>query len=119
MFASYSKQSFLRTAGALLLAEPAEGCVCGAAAAPHTQRNLPLAELEPAAGALAAVLLTLLDARVAGQEAAAAERGPELGVGENQGLGDAMAQRAGLPRDPAAQHLRLHVELRLGLRQSE
>src|SRR5579862_4940336 len=74
-------------------------------------RGSALAELEPAPGPLAAVLLPLFDAWVASEEAAAAERRAQLGVRGHQRLGDAVTEGAGLAGNPAAEHHRLDVEL--------
>src|SRR5207244_8727370 len=49
-----------------------------------------------------AVLLALDHARVAGEEPAALERAAQIGLKIHQRLGDAVAHRAGLAREPAA-----------------
>src|SRR4051794_5690963 len=72
---------------------------------------LAFAELEALARALLPVLLALLDARVARQEAFLLQLRPELQVVLDQGAGDAEAQRAGLAGDAAAGDRRQHVEL--------
>ena len=72
--------------------------------------SLALAELEAATGALASGLFALFDARVAGQVAQLAQDGPIVRVGFDQGLGDAVAQRAGLAGDAAAEGLRPDIE---------
>src|SRR6476659_6362564 len=64
--------------------------------------NLSFAELEALACALLPVLLALLDARVARQEAFFLELRPQLDVVFDQRAGDAEAQRAGLAGDAAA-----------------
>src|SRR3954465_15776196 len=76
-------------------------------------RALALGELRPLAGLLQAGLLALLDARVARQEAAALELQAQARVGLHQRAGDAMAERAGLGRDPTAVYARHHVEAAL------
>src|SRR5207248_10581042 len=72
---------------------------------------LPFTELEALARALLPVLLALLDARVARQEAFFLQPRPQLQVVFHQRAGDAEAQRAGLPGDAAARDRREHVEL--------
>ena len=64
-------------------------------------RGSALGVLRSLAGLLEAVLLRLLLARVAGEEAGLLERGPQLGVELDEGTGDAEAQRAGLAGDAA------------------
>src|SRR5262245_40476470 len=66
--------------------------------------RLALRELEAAARLGPAVLLTLDYARVAGQEAAALERAAQIGLVGNQRLGEAVTDRARLPRQPATRH---------------
>jgi hypothetical protein len=61
-----------------------------------------LRELEPRARAALTVLLALLLARVAGQEAALLERGAIRGVEQLERARDAVAQRIGLAGDAAA-----------------
>src|SRR5512135_80184 len=77
---------------------------------------LPLRELEPGAGAALTVLLALLHARVAREEAGLLECPAELAVEEAERAGDPVADRAGLARAPAALDERDDVELvaRLG-----
>src|SRR5512139_2808596 len=65
-------------------------------------KQLALAELEPAAGALLPVLLALLDPRVARQEAGLLELAPQLGVELAQGPRDAVPDRPRLRADAAA-----------------
>src|SRR5688572_7664590 len=64
--------------------------------------TLPFAELEALARALLSVLLALLDARIARQEAFLLEPWPQLQVVFDQRARDAEAQGAGLARDAAA-----------------
>src|SRR5438045_9713703 len=73
--------------------------------------RLPFTELEALARALLPVLLALLDARVARQEAFLLQLRPELGVVLDERAGDAQAQRAGLAGDAAAGDSGEHVEL--------
>src|SRR5687768_4759577 len=72
---------------------------------------LTLAELEAAPRALLSVLLALLDAGVAGQEPRLLEPLAQLEVELAQGLGDPVAQRAGLGRGAAPVQVRGDVEL--------
>src|SRR3990170_5392176 len=67
-----------------------------------TGRLLTLGPLEALARSLLAVLLALLHARVAGEEAAAAELGFQLGVGQDQRPRQSHAHRAGLAGAAAA-----------------
>src|SRR3954465_2015020 len=76
-------------------------------------RALALGELRPLAGLLEAGLLALLDARVASQEAAALELATQVRVRLEQRTADAVAQGAGLRRDPAALHAGDDVHARL------
>src|SRR5215216_2261637 len=73
---------------------------------PKSCRAKPLAlgELRPLAGLLQPGLLALLHARVAREEAAALELGPQVRVGLDQRAGDAVAQRARLSGHAAAVH---------------
>src|SRR6476646_8192453 len=75
--------------------------------------DLPLAfaELEALARALLSVLLALLDARVARQEAFLLQLRPKLEVVLDERARDAEAQRARLASDAAAGDRRQHVEL--------
>src|SRR5215831_1494765 len=73
--------------------------------------SLAFAELEALARALLPVLLALLDARVARQEAFLLQLRPQFEVVFDQRAGDAEAQRAGLAGDAAAGDRRQHVEL--------
>src|SRR3954454_4382011 len=75
-----------------------------AGAAFTSARSLALAELRPLTGLLQPGLLALLHARVARQEAAALELGPQVGIGFDERTGDPVAQRAGLGGDAAAVH---------------
>jgi hypothetical protein len=70
-----------------------------------------LGELEAAARLALAVLLALDDAGVAGQETGGLQRGAQRRIVERQRLGDAVLDRAGLARQPAALDGRLDVEL--------
>src|SRR5690606_15913074 len=63
---------------------------------------LALRELEAAAGLGAAVLLTLDHAAVAGEEAGGLDRGAQRRLVLGEGLRDAVLDRAGLARKPAA-----------------
>src|SRR2546421_9405900 len=74
-------------------------------------------ELEALARALLAVLLALLDARVACDEARLLQGGPEVGVKFHQRARDAVAHRAGLPGGAAARDVDEDVELRRRLGQ--
>src|SRR5271169_1101938 len=65
-----------------------------------------LRELEPLPGARLAGLLAFLLARVASDVAGLLERRPELGLHLLQGARDAVRDRAGLARDPAAGDVR-------------
>src|SRR3989338_788487 len=67
-----------------------------------TGRLLTLRPLEALARSLLAVLLALLHPRVAGEEAAAAELGFQLGVGQGQGPRQAHPHRARLAGAAAA-----------------
>src|SRR5690242_6152579 len=68
----------------------------------NSNARLSLRELEPAAGAALAVLLTLLHAAVAGHEPGAAERGFEGLVVLHQGPAESHDDRAGLAARAAA-----------------
>src|SRR5690606_41994949 len=70
-----------------------------------------LRELEAAAGLDAAVLLPLHGTAVAGQEATLLEDAAQLRLVVGQRLGDAVAHRTGLTRQPAALHRRDDVIL--------
>src|SRR3954463_11767569 len=78
-------------------------------------RKLALRELEAAAGLGAAVLLALDDARVAGQEAFALDRGAQLRLVAGERGRDAVADRAGLAGEAAALDGRDHVILALAV----
>src|SRR3954465_3761430 len=82
-------------------------------------RALALGELRPLAGLLETGLLPLLDARVAGQEAAALELQAQARIGFHGRPGDPVPQRSGLGRDPAALDTRHHVEAALVARRLE
>src|SRR6266508_3423500 len=69
---------------------------------PIRETRLALGVLGRLAGLLQPVLLALHLAGVAGQEAPLLQLRPQLLVEVDQGAGDAVAQRAGLPGDPAA-----------------
>src|SRR4029453_2813958 len=75
-----------------------------------TRTLLAFGELDPRPRAALAVLLALLLARVAGQEAAALQHRAQRRVGLLEGARDAVAQRAGLAGDAAAPEQRVHVE---------
>src|SRR5215475_15540778 len=76
-------------------------CPRGPPARPRGIRSA-LAELEPSARGLLAVLLALLLARIAGDVAGGLELGPQLAVDLHERAGDAVADRAGLRRDAPA-----------------
>src|SRR5437764_14551083 len=65
---------------------------------------LALAELETGAGALLAVLLAFLLARIARQEPGRLEAVAQLAVELEQGARDAVPYRTGVTRDAAAPH---------------
>src|SRR5690606_14221289 len=73
--------------------------------------SLALRELEAAASLGAAVLLTLDDARVAGQEALGLDRGAQRRLIFGQRLRDAVLDGAGLPREAATLDRADHVIL--------
>src|ERR1017187_8334152 len=73
--------------------------------------RLTFAVLEAFARARLAVLLALLHARVAGQEAFGLQHGPHVDVHREQRAGDAMAHRTSLAGRPAAGDGDLRVEL--------
>src|SRR5262245_13584475 len=73
--------------------------------------RLPLAELEALARARLPVLLALLHARVAGQEALAPEQRIHRLVLAHERSCDRHADGAGLAREPAARDAHAHVEL--------
>src|SRR3954471_14427570 len=70
----------------------------------NVRSGLALGELRPLAGLLQAGLLALLGPRVAGEEAAPLELAAQVGIGDDQGARDAVAQRAGLRGHAAAVH---------------
>src|SRR4051812_27381144 len=78
-------------------------------------RGLPLGELEAAAGAALAVLLALLHAAVAGEEADAAECDLEIVVVLRQRAGQAHDDGAGLATGAAAGGVDGHVHLPAGV----
>src|SRR3712207_3658952 len=71
---------------------------------------LPLAELELLARLRAAGLLALHGARVAREQAEVAQLAAVPLVDLHQGAGYGEAERPGLPGEPAAGHVRLHVK---------
>src|SRR3954452_1837202 len=81
---------------------------------PPRRDDLALGVLGRLARLLQAVLLALLDPRVAGQEAGLLQRRTVVGLDLLQRTGDAEAQRAGLPGDAAAVQAGDHV-VRAGL----
>src|SRR5581483_9963394 len=72
-----------------------------------------LGELGPLARLLEPGLLALLDARVAGQEAAALELAAQVRIGHDQRPGDPVAQGAGLRGHAATVHPGDHVHARV------
>src|SRR6202522_2554875 len=76
--------------------------------------RLALRELEAFAGAFAAVLLRFFFARVAGEEAVAAQRFAQRFVHLEQRAGDAVAHGAGLSGRSAAGAFHVDVEARAG-----
>src|SRR4029079_9205839 len=72
---------------------------------------LSLTALEPLARSFLSVLLALLDARIARQEARLLQPLPQLDVVLNQRARDPKPQRAGLSCDAAARDGREHIEL--------
>src|SRR6201987_4355419 len=72
-------------------------------------------ELERAARLRLAVLLALDHARVAGEEATALEHGTQVRLEVGERLGDPVAHRAGLAREPAARDRAGHVVLVLAV----
>src|SRR6185295_1624288 len=81
--------------------------------------GLPLAELEPGAGALLTVLLALLLARIARQQAGRLQSVAQLGVVLEQGARDAVPDRAGLARAATPDHRDEDVESLGSLRQQQ
>src|SRR5262245_27415567 len=73
--------------------------------------GLPLRELEALARARLPVLLPLLHSWVAREHPRPLELGPELGVELEEGPGNAVAHGTRLPRQPAATHVDLDVDL--------
>src|SRR6516165_269769 len=73
--------------------------------------GLPLAELEPTAGAGLAVLLALHHAGVAGEEAGLLQRDAEFRIQEAQRAAEPVPDGAGLTGEPAAHHVHRHVHL--------
>src|SRR5215213_10239413 len=87
---------------------------------PQVHRSsLSLRELEALARALLPVLLALLDAGVARDQAGVLERGAQVCVELDQGACDAVANRAGLARGSAALDVDQDVEFAGRLRQLE
>src|SRR5689334_22892760 len=78
--------------------------------------GLTLGELVAFARARLAVLLALLHARIARQQAVALERGAQVGVRHEQGAGDAVPHGAGLAGGSTAGHIHPRIKLtgRLG-----
>src|SRR6185369_6121888 len=73
--------------------------------------SLTLRELEPGARALLAVLLALLDARIAGQEAGRLEPRLQTGIEHHECPRQAVTDGAGLTGLAAAVDIHQHVEL--------
>src|SRR5687767_11439622 len=88
---------------------------CGCSARSAAAKRLPLRELEPAAGAALAVLLTFLHAAVAGQEAGVAECLLEGLVEPHEGAAQTHDDRAGLAGRAAAGGVDQHVHLAAGV----
>src|SRR5262249_13857785 len=100
---------YASTAGAARPTHPPNGGA-GDRSGPQARRGRSaLRELISRASAALAVLLALLLARVAREEAAALERRAQLLVELLEGARDAVAQRVGLPCDAAAVDARVHV----------
>src|SRR5262245_23331629 len=74
--------------------------------------GLPLRELEALARARLPVLLPLLHPWVAREHPRSLELGPELRVELEEGPGNPVAHGPRLPRQPAAAHVHLDVDLR-------
>src|SRR5437660_4368621 len=83
---------------------------------PVKARASALRELEASTGFLLAVFLALDDARVAGEEALALQRGPEIRLEVRQRLGKPVAHRAGLPGQAAAGDRDRKIVLAVALR---
>src|SRR6185437_2050859 len=78
--------------------------------------ELSLAELEPFAGALLAVLLALLHTRVARQQPFGLQCLPQFRIELNQGARHAHLHGVSLRGHPAAAHVRGYIEIRCHLR---
>src|ERR1044071_5037841 len=78
---------------------------------PGCEAGSALRELERAPRLRLAVLLALDHAAVAGEEPAALERAAQIRLEVGQRLGDAVAHRAGLSRQPAARDRAHHIIL--------
>src|SRR5690606_40839376 len=98
-----------RRRGASRRADPSKRCSPGST----------LRELEPLARPRATRLLPLHLPRVARQQAALAQRAPQLRIEAEQRAGDAQADRAGLPALAAALDVHLDVEATLQLRHDQ
>src|SRR5260370_41036738 len=72
---------------------------------------LSLRELEALPRALLPVFLALLDTRITRNESCLFQSRPQVGVVFHQGAGNAMANRTGLARGPAARDIYQHVKL--------
>src|SRR3954462_2127694 len=81
--------------------------------------GLALGELEPGAGALLSVLLALLHARIAREEAGLLQPLAKLGGVDLQGAGDAMANPSSLAARTATVHRHHDVELVVRFRQRQ
>src|SRR5450631_1697182 len=82
---------------------------------PVSPKRLALRELEACACALLTVLLALLDASVASDQAIGLERLAKFNVEYHQGAGDAQLDRVSLCAYAAAANRGYHVEIRRGL----
>src|SRR3954464_2874517 len=76
-----------------------------------SRRLLPLGELEPLACSRPSILLALDGAGVAGEESRFLQRGAVVGVELDQRTADAVADGAGLARQPAAADVHEDVHL--------
>src|SRR5258707_7715676 len=90
-----------------------------AARAAQKVGGLPLCVLGCLAGALEAVLLAFLHPRVTGEEAGLTQREAMVRVELEERPGDAVPDRSGLTRDPAALDLDHRVEAAVGIRDLE
>src|SRR5947209_4055724 len=82
-------------------------------------RALALRELEASTGFLLAVFLALDHARVAGEEALALQRRPEIRLVIGERLGEAVTHRAGLSREATAGNRHGEIVLAMPLRDGE